>query len=45
MRGRPQTSSHLTVTDNDLRTSLESSKENLERVGHFASGREWGRES
>ena len=44
MRGRPQTSSHLTITDNDLRTALESGRENLERVGHFASGRESGRE-
>ena len=28
----------------NLRTALESGRENLERVGHFASGREWGRE-
>lgn len=40
MRGRPQTSDYLMVTDNDLRTSLESGRENLDRIGYFASGRE-----
>lgn len=38
LRAGFQTSDYLTVTDNDLRTSRESSEETLGRIGQCASG-------
>ena len=42
IRERAQTSDYLTVTSNDLRLASQSGRENLERVGQFASGRDAG---
>ncbi len=38
IRARGQFSSHLSVTDRELEQSLETGKQNLERIGYFASG-------
>ena len=44
IREKAQTSDHLTVTSNDLRTAAQSGRENLDRIGQFASGRDAGDE-
>ena len=38
VRSRGQIGSHLSLTEHELRISLETGKENLDRIGQFASG-------